>query len=272
MIDPSVHINSVSITFDFAEANNVQIVSLPQMPPFTSTAGWKNLTECLRIETGQKFPYGRCRIFSSWLFLFMALNFEGRLDTHWLTLNIEGKEGILIPRRTYHGFERHFTDHYFLELTINGEQWIIDPSWKQFVHAGHFMDQWSVNYSDPFNKNLLEKYPDIIVAKPKDFFVFLKDLSDSISIQNSYTSRKIIHCLPYWQQEGKSHFDEFEKILMDLTSQGQSLEVARNFYCIKDFELFWPILQTACNHPSIPLEQFCAHLLNSRNAKKQGQW
>lgn len=234
-------------------------VECPSWPAFVKQdiAKWIAFTACLQIETQNKLPLGRCQNFSAWLYLFLAASFNGHLSpNNVLSVTVDGRLAEVIPRETHHCFEgRHFTNHYYLELKFAPfDVWIIDPTWKQFVHKREG-SRHTFFPDDPFNQMVMNDFPDIMIAKRPEFFRFLQAHGDSIRLRDSYSSLMIIDSINYWANTSDDRQENFAQFVA-ICSKGIFDEIANWRYCIDTLSKLWSNIDSTSS-----LQEFCSKLL-----------
>ncbi len=137
------------------------------------------------------FPLGACIPFSADLETILAMSYPAKCKDKKLILTINGKEAVLYRQRN-DLLEKQKGIHYYLELSFEGEEWIIDPSWKQFAGKrdkdGRFLE------NDPYNKRLKDEFPDILVAKRECVISLMTALSKEAACE------LIAENICYWEE------------------------------------------------------------------------
>jgi hypothetical protein len=92
-----------------------------------------------------------------------------------IILTLDGNEAVLEAYLIDHP---ELGIHYYIELSLDGEEWIVDPTWKQFASKrvkGKIAPQ-EVILDDPYNERLKQEFPDILVIKRQELFALLRKL------------------------------------------------------------------------------------------------
>lgn len=149
------------------------------MPSFSKDPIWAvaekylkhNFESFYKREPPPLFPEGHCRRHSEELFLLLCMHYQGHFDaSNSAHLIVDGKEALL--------FLRHPLDfHYYLELWMGDEVWLIDPTWKQFAGTRETNNR-SYFQNSPYNLRVQREFPDILIAKYDAFSALIESLRE----------------------------------------------------------------------------------------------
>lgn len=164
-------------------------VPIPPMPPFLDNDFWKQLQKTF-YEDGYElsddlFPSGGCADFCDDLKKRLQEQYEGIVKGNTIELTIDGEKWNLQVIRSAPP-KAPVEYHYYLVLSNEKEEWIVDPTYKQFVGKqmpkiddddDDTLEQTKYPIDDPYNLYLLTRFPSILIMKQPDIKDFVKALS-----------------------------------------------------------------------------------------------
>lgn len=147
----------------------------PELPKWMPKETLDILNQYVGIDPKERFRRDMCRTLSPKLgFALMSVYNGARGGPSGavtdFTCKIDGRAAALTFVNHY-----HWTEHCYLKLAIDGETWIIDPTWKQFAFKRN-TSELGYDPEDSYNKFLLEECPDIFIGKREDIENVLQQL------------------------------------------------------------------------------------------------
>lgn len=178
-------------------------VPIPQTPAFLNTPKWEEWVREFYEEGYQfdddLFPAGACADFCEDLKNYLRDEYQGIVKEGSIELTIgDQRWNLQVIRSAPPKAPAQY--HYYLVLSNGNEEWILDPSYKQFVGKqapktddDDFSEKIKYPVDDPYNLYLLLHFPSVLVMKQPDIKGLVKALSKQAQ------DGKIRKCYKFWQ-------------------------------------------------------------------------